>query len=82
MTNRIREIRIRQDILGSAGTGSNPTKIFTVTTSSTIIIVEVYLNGVLLLETTQYTVDNSARTVTMVDTKVFDAQTVSIFYNV
>ena len=75
-------LRSRENLAGSAGTGSNPTKVFTLTTSNAVDIVEVYISGTLLVETTQYTIDNGAKTVTMVDTNVFDAQIITIFYNV
>lgn len=80
--NVIKSVRQRQNILGSAGTGSNPTKVFTLTTLSDVEIVEVFLDGVLLIETSQYTIDNDDKTVTMVGTTVYDAQIVSVFYNV
>ena len=80
--NTIKLTRSRENLAGSAGTGSNPTKVFTLTTTNAVDIIEVYLDGVLLVETNQYTIDNSAKTVTMVDTAVFDAQIVTIFYNV
>ncbi len=74
--------RQREDLAGSEGTGSNPSKIFTLTTTSDIDIVEVYLDGLLLKETTQYTKSNSAKTITMVNTAVFNSQNLAVIYNV
>lgn len=77
-------VRSRENLAGSAGSGSNGdnNRVYTLTTSNAVDIVEVYLDGVLLVETNQYTIDNSAKTVTMVSTPVFDASIVSIFYHV
>ena len=80
----IKTIRQRENLLGSAGTGASGdlTRVYTLTTTNAVDIVEVYLDGVLLLETTQYTINYTTKTVTMVSQAVFDAQTLSIFYNV
>jgi len=80
----IKLVRQRENLLGSAGTGisGDLTRVYTLTTTNAVDIVEVYLDGVLLLETTQYTINNTTKTVTMVSQAVFDAQTLSIFYNV
>jgi len=80
----VKIIRLRENLAGSAGTGSSgdPTRVYTLTTTNAVDIVEVFLDGVLLLETTQYTIANPAKTVTMVATAVFDSQTVTIFHNV
>lgn len=79
--NIIKLVRTRENILGAAGTGVNPNKVFTLTTTNDVDIVEVYVSGTLLLETTQYTIDNTAKTVTMVATHVAAGATVTIFYN-
>jgi len=80
----IKLTRTRENLAGSAGSGSSgdTTRVYTLTTSNTVDIVEVYLDGVLLLETTQYTIDNDNKQITFVSQAVFDGQTVSIFYNV
>lgn len=82
--NQIKTIRQRENLAGSAGSGSDgdSNRVFTLTTTNDVDIVEVYLDGVLLVETTQYTIDNTAKTVTMVSTAVFDSQILSVFYNV
>jgi len=82
--NAVKIVRLRENLAGSAGTGSDggTTRVYTLTTTNAVDIVEVFLDGVLLIETTQYTIDNSAKTVTMVATAVFDSQTVTIFFNV
>ncbi len=79
----IKLTRTRENLSGSAGSGSDgdSDRVFTLTTSNSVDIVEVYLDGVLLVEITQYNINNSAKTVTMVSTPVFDSQTISIFYN-
>lgn len=79
----IKSTRSRENLAGSSGTGSNgdPTRTYTLTTANAVDIVEVFLNGVLLIETTNYTIDNNLKTITMVSTPVLDAQTVTIFYN-
>lgn len=81
--NVIKATRTRENLAGSAGSGSSGDsgRVYTLTTSSDVDIVEVYLDGVLLVETTNYTIDNSAKTVTFVGA-VFDSQTVTVFYNV
>ena len=78
----IKTNRLRENILGSAGTGVNPTKTFTLTTTSAVDIVEVFLSGTLLIETSQYTINNTTKLIVMVGTHVADAAIVSIFYNV
>lgn len=80
----IKTSRMRENLAGSSGSGSSgdPTRVFTLTTTNAVDIVEVYLDGTLLVEVTNYTIDNTAKTVTMVATAVFDTQTLSIFYNV
>lgn len=79
----IKSVRARENLAGSAGTGSNgdTNRIYTLSTSSAVDIVEVFLDGVLLVETSQYTVDNPNKQVTML-VPVFDNQTVTVFYNV
>lgn len=78
----IKSTRSRENLLGSAGTGSDGdlNRVYTLTTTNSVDIVEVYLDGVLTLEATDYNKDNSAKTITMLN-NVFDSQTLSIFYN-
>ena len=75
--------RSRENLIGSAGTDSNgdANRVYTLTTISIVDIVEVFLDGVLLIETSQYTIDNTAKTITIL-LNVWDTQIVSIFYNV
>jgi len=75
--------RNREEFLGSDGTGStgDSDRVYTLASTEILEIAEVYLDGVLLTETTNYTVDNSAKTVSMVSVAVFDIQRVSVFYN-
>lgn len=75
--------RTRENLAGSAGSGSDgaANRVFTLTTTNAVDIVEVFLDGVLLVETSQYTIDNTAKTVTII-LNVFNTQTVSIFYNI
>ena len=77
-------LRKRVNLAGSLGSGSDgdDDRVFTLTISGVVDIVEVYLDGLLLIEITQYTIDNTAKTVTMVNQVVFDTQTLSAFYNV
>ena len=77
-------VRSRENLAGSAGTGSDgdSDRVYSLTTSNSVDIVEVFLDGVLLIETTNYTINNTTKKVTMVSQAVFDVQTVSIFYNV
>lgn len=74
-------IRLRENKAGSAGTGSDgdTNRVYTLTTSNSVDIIEVFLDGVLLIEITDYTIDNSTKQVTMLR-NVFDSQTLSIFY--
>jgi len=79
----IKSTRTRENLAGSAGSGSNgdTNRVFTLTTSANSInIVEVYLDGLLLNEVSQYNVDDSLKTVTFL-VNVFDTQNVSIFFN-
>jgi len=80
----IKIVRSRENLAGSAGTGSDgdSDRVYSLTTSNSVDIVEVFLDGVLLIETTNYTINNTTKKVTMVSQAVFDVQTVSIFYNV
>ncbi len=80
----IKLTRSRENLAGSAGTGSSgdDDRVYTLTTANAVDIVEVFLDGVLLVETTNYTINNTAKTVTMVSQAVFDSQIVVIFYNV
>jgi len=78
----IKLTRTRENLAGSAGTGSNgdTDRVYTLTTGNEVDIVEVYLDGVLLVETTDYTIDNVNKQVTMLS-NTFDSQIVTIFYN-
>ena len=78
----IKSIRTRENLAGSAGSGSNgdTNRVYTLTTSATDIdIVEVLKDGVLLVEGVDYDKDNSAKTITMLG-NTFDAQTISVFF--
>ena len=80
--NVVKVTRSRENLAGSAGTGSDgdTARVFTLTTASEVDIVEVFLDGVLLVETNQYSVNNTLKTVTMVSTAVWNSQILSIFY--
>ena len=80
----IKSTRTRENLSGSSGTGSNADtdRVYTLTTSNDVDIVEVFLDGVLLVETTNYTINNTTKQITMVSQAVFDSQVVTIFYNV
>lgn len=80
----IKATRIRENLSGAAGSGSNgdTDRVYTLTTSNAVDIVEVFLDGVLLVETINYTINNTTKQVTMVSQAVFDSQIVTIFYNV
>jgi len=80
----IKATRTRENLSGAAGSGvnGNTDRVYTLTTSNAVDIVEVFLDGVLLIETTNYTIDNTTKQVTMVSQAVFDSQIVTIFYNV
>lgn len=75
--------RLRENLSGASGSGidGDANRVFTLTTSNAVDIVEVFLEGVLLIETSQYTIDNSLKQVTII-LNVWDSQTISIFYNV
>ena len=78
----IKSTRTRENLNGSAGTGTDgvANRVYTLTTSSSPDIVEVFKDGVLLVEITDYTINNSLKTVTMLG-NTFDSQIISIFYN-
>ena len=82
--NLIKFSRMRENLVGSSGTGSSGDldRQYTLTTMNDVDIVEVFLDGVLLIETSQYTIDNANRRVTMVGTPVWNSQTIVVFYNV
>lgn len=82
-SSAIKISRLRENLAGSAGTGSDgdANRVYTLTTTNSVDIVEVFLDGVLLVETSQYTLNNTLKQVTMLG-NVFDSQTLSIFYNV
>lgn len=82
-TMAVKILRQRQSLPGSAGTGTDgqTNRVYTIITSNVIEIVEVFVDGVLYTETAQYTVDNTAKTVTIL-TNVWDSQTITVFYNV
>ena len=75
--------RQRENLAGSAATGSNgdANRIFTLTTSSSVTIREVYLDGLLLIENTDYTVNNTTRKITVL-VNVFNNQNLSVIYEV
>lgn len=75
--------RQRQNFSGAAGTGSDgdANRVFTLSTSSDVEVMEVFLDGVLLVDVSQYSVDNTAKTVTFIG-NVFNSQNVVVFYNV
>lgn len=69
-------------LAGSAGTGSDgdANRVYTLATlDSSIDIVEVYLDGVLLVRTTQYTVNNTLKKVTIIN-NVFNTQSVTVVF--
>ena len=63
----VKSTRLPENILGVAGTGTNPNKVFTLATSQAVDITEVFHQGSLLVETRDWVKDNSAKTVTMND---------------
>jgi len=78
----IKSTRTRENLAGSAGSGSSGdiNRVYTLTTSATSIdIVEVFKDGVLLVEATDYTPDNPTKTITLLG-NTFDSQTLSIFF--
>ena len=76
--------REKEDLDGSDGTGisGDTNRVFTLTTTDDIDITDVFLNGLLLTETTQYTKSNTNKTVTMVNLPVWDDQPLTVVYNV
>ena len=79
----IKLTRSRENLSGSAGTGSDgdANRVFTLITTNAVDIVEVFLDGVLLVETSQYSKSNVAKTVT-ISLNVFNTQIVTVVYNV
>lgn len=75
--------RERENLAGSEGTGSNGAvnRVYTLSTTSDITIKEVYLDGVLLIEDTDYSVDNTNKQITVL-INAFDRQTLSTIYEV
>ena len=75
--------RQTENLAGSAATGSNgdANRVFTLTTTSSVTIKEVYLDGLLLIEDTDYTASNANKQITAL-VNVFDAQNLSAIYEV
>lgn len=73
----IKATRKYENVAGVTGTAD-----YVLATADTPIdIVEVYLDGVLLTRVTQYTVDNTTKTITFI-IPVFDLQVISVAYYV
>ena len=79
----IKSQRIRENLAGSSGSGSSgdTNRVYTLTNSNDLEIVEVYLDGLLLVEASQYSVNNATKEVTVI-VNVFDGQTLSVFFMV
>ena len=79
----IKLTRSRENLLGSAGTGTDgeTNRVYTLTIENKVDIIEVFSDGVLLIETSQYTIDNDNKQVTLL-LNTWDTQVISIFYNV
>ena len=79
--NVIKSVRTRENLAGSAGTGSSgdTNRVFTLTTSSAVDIVEVFFDGTLLVESVGYSIDNTNKQVTLL-IPVWDSNILSIFY--
>lgn len=77
----IKAARRYQNISGSAGTGIDGAedRVYTITSSYSLEIVEVYLDGLLLVNTSQYTIDNGNKQVTIL-INAWNTQTVSVVY--
>ena len=75
--------RTRENFLGSDGTGleGNMNRVFTLTTIFVIDDVEVYLDGLLLRENTQYNFNSSNKQITIL-VPVWNNQLLSAFYDV
>lgn len=72
---------LTEDFLGSAGTGSSgdANRVFTLAYANAVEITSVFLNGILLTNTVQYTKDDSTKSVTIL-WPVYDDQNITIFY--
>jgi len=83
LKSSIADVRNRENVLGSSATGSDGDKDRTITLTETknLTIQEVYLDGLLLTETIQYTINNTTKVISFVDTYVFNSQLISIFYS-
>jgi hypothetical protein len=81
--NVIKSIRTRENLNGSTGTGIDgaTNRVYTLTTTNSVDIVEVFKDGILLVETVDYTIDNTAKTVTLLG-NTFNSQIICIFYNI
>ena len=81
--NALKINRLSENILGSAGSGGDgdTNRVYTLATSSAVDIIEVFNDGVLLIHTSGWTKDDTAKTVT-IKSNVFNSQTVTIWYNV
>lgn len=73
--------RHKDTFAGSDGTGNDGdnNRIFTIITSDSVDIVDIFLDGVLLTDS-QVTINNSLKEVTIL-INVFNSQSIVIFYN-
>lgn len=82
----IKAVRKFENISGAAGTGSDGdvSRVFSLITSDTDIdIVEVFLDGVLIVPTTSWTRDNTLKQVTMSSSQmVLNTQVLTVYYYV
>ena len=81
--NLIKGTRKRENQNGSAGTGIDGAvnRVYTLVETLDLEIVEVFLDGVLLNEASQYTVDNTLKTITVL-IAVWNTQVLAVFYYV
>lgn len=73
--------RLRENFLGSDGTGASGdvNRVYTLTTTIAVHTVEVHRDGVLLTEDTQYTYDSTTKQITFL-IPIWDNQWLSIFW--
>lgn len=81
--NPIKALMRSEEILGSAGTGSDGavSRVYTLTESNAVEMRMVFLDGTLLRNVTDYALNNTTKKVTMSATQhVYDTQTVTVVY--
>jgi len=80
--NPVKFVTDYQFLPGTAGSGATGDldQTFTLTTSDDVAIIGLWLNGSIVIPVTNYSIDNSAKTITFVNMASYDSDTIAIQY--